>query len=198
MNTGIVILAAGSSERMGAPKQLLPINGISLIKYFIEEAMETLCYPITVVVGAHKARIVPELKDMPISIVDNPSWESGMASSVKMGVVGTYMVSKDIEALIIMTSDMPFVNRHYIKLIRQKGIENPDRDIIASKYSGTFGVPALFRRNILDQLLDLKGDSGAKKVIESNKKKTLFVDFEKGSIDLDTQNDYFNFIQSKN
>ena len=78
MNTGIVILAAGSSQRMGTPKQLLPVFGTSLIKYFIEEAMETPCYPITVVVGAHKAKIVPELKNMPISIVDNPAWESGM------------------------------------------------------------------------------------------------------------------------
>ncbi len=198
MNTGIVILAAGSSQRMGTPKQLLPVFGTSLIKYFIEEAMETPCYPITVVVGAHKAKIVPELKNMPISIVDNPAWETGIGSSVKMGVVGTYMVSKDIEGLIVMTSDMPFVNRHCIKALIQKAIENPEKDVIASKYAGTVGVPALFRRKVLEQLLDLKGESGAKKVIESNKSNALFVDFDKGVVDLDTQTDYFNFIQSKN
>ncbi len=198
MNTGLVILAAGASQRMGVPKQLLPVGGISLLKHLTEQAMSSPCYPVTIVLGAHKDRIQPELKDMPVNIIDNPFWETGMASSIRMGLAGTYLVSKEIEALIIMTSDMPFVNSQYLELLRRTAMEHPDKDIVASRYAETYGIPALFRRNVLEQLLDLKGDTGAKKIIGDNLSRTVFIPFEKGSIDLDTQDDYFRFLQSNN
>lgn len=198
MNVGLVILAAGESSRMGTPKQLLPIFGKSMLKYLIEEAFETKCVPVTVVLGAHKSKIVPELHNMPISIIDNANWATGMGSSIKMGLIGVYMVEKSIDAVIFMTSDMPFVNAEVINKMIQIADEHPEKSIVAAKYGGTVGIPALFKRAVFEQLLDIKPKAGAKSIIQANKKDTISFNFDLGSVDLDTKQDYFEFLQSKN
>ena len=198
MNVGIVILAAGASSRMGFPKQTLPIFGTSMLKHLILEVFETPCFPITVVVGANKAKVVPELKDMPVNVIDNKAWEEGMGGSIKMGLIGTYLVSNAIDAIIVMTSDMPYVNAGLLKSLIKTAEELPDKSIIAAKYNETAGIPVLFKRPRFEEILDLKSELGAKSILEKNKNDIATVDFELGSIDLDTKEEYFNFIQSKN
>lgn len=195
---GIVILAAGESKRMGTAKQLLPIFGVQMLKYLILQAFETNCHPITVVVGANKDKIVPLLKDMPIVIIDNPNWKKGMGDSIKMGMIGSYMASKEIEGLLIMTSDMPYVNAETINKMIDLAIQNEDKSIVASKYDKTVGVPVLFKKEKFELLLDLKGNIGARDILKKHKSDIVIHEFENGKIDLDTKEDYFSFIQSKN
>jgi molybdenum cofactor cytidylyltransferase len=203
MNTGIVILAAGASSRMGVPKQLLHIDGISLIKRITEMAMDTPCYPIVVVLGANRQMIRKELERMPITIIDNPQWENGMSSSIKMGLVGSYMTYKELEAVIFLTVDMPLVS---VELI-QKMIEKAESasgnsvslpDIIACRYNGQTGIPVLFKRKLFNDLLELDGDNGAKKVILAHKEQTATIDFPEGKIDLDTIEEYRKFLSNYN
>lgn len=198
MNVAIVILAAGAASRMGQPKQLLPINGKSLIKYITEIAMDTACYPVTVVLGANRQLIRGELDKMPITVIDNPKWEDGMASSIKMGLIGTYMTAKEIEAVIFLTVDMPYISSELINKLIEKAIQNPDSQIIASKYDGQIGIPVLFKRSIFNDLLDLSGEQGAKKVILQHLNNTKTIDFPEGKFDLDTQVDYQNYLQRLN
>lgn len=195
---GIVILAAGESKRMGTAKQLLPIFGVQMLKYLILQAFETNCHPITVVVGANKDKIVPLLKDMPIVIIDNPNWKKGMGDSIKMGMIGSYMASKEIEGLLIMTSDMPYVNAETINKMIDLAVQNEDKSIVASKYDKTVGVPVLFKKEKFELLLDLKGNIGARDILKKHKSDIVIHEFENGKIDLDTKEDYFSFIQSKN
>ncbi|MFN3782805.1 MAG: NTP transferase domain-containing protein [Spirosomataceae bacterium] len=194
MQTSIVLLAAGASSRMGTPKQLLPIGSKNMIQTLIDEALKTSCYPITVVLGANKAKIVPALVDMPINLVDNANWESGMASSIKMGLIGSYMIEKNIDSILFLTSDMPYVTSGYIQEIIRKA-EETEALIIASKYGGTVGIPALFKREIFTDLLELTGEEGARKLIQQNKEKLALVDFPNGAFDLDTPEDYASFIR---
>jgi hypothetical protein len=72
MNTAIIILAAGASSRMGAPKQLLLIDGKTLIKRTFDTAMDTPCHPIVLVLGANRDLIRKETEKMPITVIDNP------------------------------------------------------------------------------------------------------------------------------
>lgn len=198
MNIGVVILAAGESKRMGVPKQILPIFGIPMLKYLVDEVLDTQAHPVTVVVGANKTKIVPMLENIPIGIIDNPDWQKGMGSSIKMGLVGSYLVTKGFDGLIFMTSDMPFVNAAIINKLIETAREFPEKTIIASKYSGTLGVPVLYKKERFEDILDMKPEHGAKQFFNKYPEEIVTVDFDLGAVDLDTKEDYYNFLQSKN
>ncbi|AFK05222.1 hypothetical protein Emtol_4097 [Emticicia oligotrophica DSM 17448] len=196
MNVGIIILAAGASSRMGAPKQLLLIDGKTLIRRVCETAMDTTCFPIVTVLGANRNIIKPELERMPITVIDNPQWEKGMSSSIKMGLVGAYMTIKEIEAAIFLTVDMPYVNVELINNMIKKAKSDTNIEIVACKYENQIGIPVLFKRSLFNDLLELTGDEGAKKVVMRNKEKTALIDFPEGKLDLDTIDEYRKFVSN--
>ena len=198
MNIGVVILAAGESKRMGVPKQTLPVFGVPMLKYLIHEVLETKAHPVTVVLGANKAKVVPLLENMPIGLIDNQDWQKGMGSSIKMGLVGSYLITKGFDGLIFMTSDMPYVNADFINKMVETAKSNPEKSIIASKYSGTIGVPVLIKKERFEDILDMKPEVGAKQFFQKFPNEVVEIDFPLGAVDLDTKEDYYNFIQSKN
>jgi molybdenum cofactor cytidylyltransferase len=198
MNVSIIILAAGASSRMGAPKQLLLVDGKTLIKRICDTAMDTTCHPIVVVLGANRNIIRNETERMPITVIDNPQWENGMSSSIKMGLAGAYMTEKAIEAVIFLTVDMPYVSAELINKMIEKAESDEKIEIVACKYENQMGIPVLFKRSIFTDLLELSGDEGAKKVVVKNKDKTVFIDFPEGKLDLDTVEEYRNFVSKYN
>lgn len=198
MNIALIILAAGESKRMGVAKQLLKVEGETLLKRTLRTALDTTCFPIAVVVGANKAQIVPELQNAPITIIDNPAWKEGMAGSIKMGLVGVYMTQKEIDGVIFVTADMPYLSAEIVENLKYLAEKNEDKQIIAAKYANQLGIPALFKREIFNDLLDLKGELGAKSVIKKYQEKTLSVDFENGQYDIDTPEDYQNLLKNLN
>lgn len=198
MNTAIIILAAGASSRMGAPKQLLLVDGKTLIKRICETAMDTPCHPIVTVLGANRNLIRKETERMPITVIDNPQWENGMSSSIKMGLAGAYMTEEAIEAAIFLTVDMPYVNAELINKMIEKAESDEKIEIVACKYDSQMGIPVLFKRTLFTDLLELTGDEGAKKVVLKNKDKTAFIDFPEGKLDLDTIDEYRNFVSNYN
>lgn len=193
MSVAIIILAAGKSARMGVPKQAIEINGKSLIKSTIDTALSVDSTVVTVVLGANKESFVGSLEGMPITLIDNPNWEKGMGTSIKMGLVGSYMVDKALSGVLILTSDMPFVDKSLLSMILSQA-QSDKYDIIACKYGNTGGVPAFFSRKLFNDILDLPDEEGAKKLILDNKKTTYWIDFPKGNIDLDTPTDLENYL----
>lgn len=190
---GIIILAAGESKRMGSPKQLLQIEGKSLIHRTAEIALATDCYPVVMVIGANKPQIAPEIVDLPLTVIDNPMWHEGMSSSVKMGLAGVYMTYKEIEAVIILVCDQPYLSVSLLE--RMVEIYNTKKPrLIACKYGEQLGVPALFDRTLFEELLNLKGDKGAKPVLMNHLDEAHILQFEAGSIDLDTPDEYQAFL----
>jgi molybdenum cofactor cytidylyltransferase len=192
---GLIILAAGESKRMGSPKQLLNINGTSLLRRTAKVALATGLQPVVLVVGANKPQIVPEIADLPLTIIDNSMWLTGMASSVKMGMAALWMNNKNIDAVLILVCDQPFLTVEVLtQLIDQYQAKNPK--IVACQYANQVGVPAIFDRAMFDELLSLTGDKGAKPVLMSHLEDTHLIDFEAGIIDLDTIEDYENWKAS--
>ncbi len=191
-NIGIILLAAGESKRMGSPKQLLDIDGKSLLRRTAEVALATDCYPVVMVIGANKAQIAPEIIDLPLTVIDNPMWHEGMSSSVKMGMAGLYMTYKDVEAVLMLVCDQPYVSVSLLeRMIEVYRTKKPP--IVACKYGEEIGVPALFDRKLFDELLTLSGDKGAKPIVMNHLDEAYLVTFEAGSIDLDTPEDYEAF-----
>ena len=198
MNIGVVILAAGESKRMGAPKQILPIFGVPMLKYLIDEVIDTEAHPITVVLGANKSKIVPLLENIPIGIIDNKEWAKGIGTSIKMGLVGSYLITKGFDGLIFMTSDMPYVTSELITQLIEAARNYPEKSIICSEYDGVKGVPVLLKKERFEDILDMKPEDGAKQFFTKYPNEIFSVPFDLGQIDLDTKEDYYNFLQSKN
>ncbi|MFT4733308.1 MAG: molybdenum cofactor cytidylyltransferase [Arcticibacterium sp.] len=196
MTVGIIILAAGESRRMGLPKQLLDINGESMLKKAVDEALATGFEPVTVVIGARKEKIMHALAKLPINIVENPMWQSGMASSILRGLAGSYLIEKNLDAVLIMTCDMPEVSADYLKEL-VKASKNSDKSIVASQYQKILGVPALFKKEVFHDLLDLKGDAGARQIYEDHKDDILAIPFPGLGLDLDTKEDYLKYINDQ-
>lgn len=81
-----VILAAGASTRMGTPKQLLQWQGRSLLRSIVETAIAADCDPIIIVLGASSDLVQAEISDLPVQVVNNPEWRTGMGSSIRTGI----------------------------------------------------------------------------------------------------------------
>ncbi|SOD81441.1 nucleotidyltransferase family protein [Spirosoma fluviale] len=196
MKIGIIILAAGDSSRMGGdPKQLITYKGQSLMRRVTESALALQRGPVIVVLGANRAQIVPELDGLPVTIVDNPSWPTGQASSLKTGLAAFYLTHKDIDAVLILHIDQPLVSLglllHMFDVYHEE-----DKGIVACRYGTQLSVPAIFHRNYIDELLQLKDDKGVKWVIGRHRSDCVEVPFEAGAIDLDSKRDLDLFQQA--
>jgi molybdenum cofactor cytidylyltransferase len=188
-NIGIIILAAGASTRLGQPKQLLTYQGKSLIQHITQVAINSQCRPVVVVLGAYAASIEPYLTNLDVHIIYNQHWSTGMASSIACGINAIQRISPEIEAILLMLCDQPFV---CLNLIDQlvAGYQTTNCTIVASQYAGILGVPALFHKTLFSELLLLQGDMGARKTIRQHYSKCLSIPFSKGVVDIDTVEDY--------
>jgi molybdenum cofactor cytidylyltransferase len=188
-NTGIIILAAGSSARFGNIKQLLHFNGKTLLQRSIDEAIEAGAAPILVITGANADEISKDINQEQVQVVLNERWQEGMASSIVAGMHAAISYNNDIEKIIITVSDQPFVSSSLFKQL-YKTQEESVQHIIACTYADTIGTPVLFTQKYFDGLLSLEGDEGAKKILLANKGDVATVDFPQGNIDIDTKDDY--------
>ncbi|NES91020.1 nucleotidyltransferase family protein [Okeania hirsuta] len=186
---GIIILAAGASTRLGQPKQLLIYKGNTLILNTVEIAVNSGCSPIIVVLGAYGNLILPEISNFPVKIVENHDWQEGMNTSIRAGINTLQTTQEIIEAVIIMVCDQPFLSTNLIqKIIDVYYLKsNP---IVASKYAGVLGVPALFSSSLFPEMLNLNTDKGAKQIINKYAGQVAIVNFHRGEIDIDTFTDY--------
>ena len=186
--TGLIILAAGASSRLGQPKQNIVFNGKTLLENAIEAGLAAKCSPVLIMLGAN-AKLIAEWPHHPdVKAVYNDQWESGMASSIVAGVEALQQ-NYPADNAVIMVCDQPFVTPGLILDLISKQKET-GRSIIASRYGNVTGVPALFDKAMFYTLLQLQGDEGARKMINDHSDKVASIPFEKGTVDIDTIDDY--------
>lgn len=187
MKTAIILLAAGSSSRLGRPKQLIEFQEKKLIQKAIDEAQKSKSDSLVVVLGWNPELIKTGFDSSQTSIVINESWEQGMATSMQAGL--RFLREKEHpDQVILMLVDQPYVESKLLdRLILEK--ERTGKGIVACSYSDTLGVPAIFDQKYFEELLKLKGSDGAKKVILRNKADVFAIDFPLGAVDLDTEED---------
>jgi molybdenum cofactor cytidylyltransferase len=191
---GAVVLAAGSSSRMGSPKQTLQFRGESLLRRAAQAAISAGCYPVIVVTGAHSKLSRRELEGLDVREVFNASWETGMASSVRVGLEGIISTDRDADAAVLLLCDQPHVTADVISGL-VAAYRSTGSPLIASTYGGTFGVPALFSRTLFAELTQLEGKSGAKEVIKRHCAEAHFLPFPCGEVDVDTPDDFSRLIK---
>jgi molybdenum cofactor cytidylyltransferase len=183
-----IVLAAGSSSRLGQPKQLLTVNGESLLHRTVRFAAEAGCAPILVVLGFESNRIQLEISDLETKIVINSDWQSGMGSSLRCGIDSLMKECPAPQKTLLLLSDQAKLSSGIlVDLVRASAEGNPL--ITASRYAGRLGVPAIFQKQLYSELLKLEGDQGARSLIQHYLNQTTAVDFPDGAIDIDTPQD---------
>jgi molybdenum cofactor cytidylyltransferase len=188
----ILILAAGSSSRMGQSKQKLLIEGKALLVHAVETALKSKAGKVTVVLGSEEEKHRQVLKGLPIALISNPGWQAGMGSSLKKGLQHVMSGNPATEAILVMVCDQPLLQPDHLQsLVKQ--YRKTGSLIVASAYSNTAGVPAIFSHKLFNEILQLHDEEGAKKIIRQHAAAT--VDFPGGDVDLDTPEDYQNFLQ---
>lgn len=195
---GALVLAAGASERLGMPKQLLPdANGTPLVSSVVHAAQAAGFDPVMVVVGAHAEEVTHALINdaAVVFLVANRGWSEGMGSSIRCGIasMSTHGLMTDVEGVLIATCDMPTANAAHFASLRNAALASGSLPRVASEYTSrggnvlTRGIPAVFPRRDWPDLLALHGDRGAKSLCEAPDTRT--VPLLDGSFDLDTPDD---------
>lgn len=185
---GLVILAAGASRRMGSPKQLIEIDGRPLLVRAIEAALAAPVWPVVVVLGANAVAIRPVIGHLPVLVIENPAWSEGMAASIREGVATLRQFSRTLDAAVLALCDQPGFSAATVESLlaahRATG-----RGIVAARYSGRLGAPALFAREHFAALTALTGEEGARDLLNADPARVAAVELPELARDLDTPAD---------
>ena len=182
----VLVLAAGASRRMNDIKQILAFKDSTLLENALKTAKMSKNNQVFCVLGANKEEILQKVDFQSIEIIQNEDWNNGLGKSIAIGVEAIQNY-KDYDGILVMLGDQPFISSEYLNKMIEKFIQNQS-EIIATSYSGKPGVPSLFPQKIFSQLKKLKGDSGAKELLRSEKN-IIKLEAE-NTFDVDSPEDY--------
>jgi len=188
---GCVILAAGAGSRLGQAKPLLALAGRPLVVRAAEAALASTAWPVVVVVGAHAASVRPALAGLPVLVAENPAWAEGMASSLRTGLATLRCFSREIDGAVFALCDQPHFSADVVQrlIARQRATGT---GIVAARYGGRLGAPALFTAPFFHALESLEGDHGARDLIAAAhaRGEAAAEDFPELALDIDTPADH--------
>ena len=182
-NVFAIILAAGTSSRLGFNKLAVIIDGESVIRRSVKPFIMEGIHKVIVVTGHYHQKIENELEGLEVNLINNPRYKEGMSTSVKAAM--PFLEGAD--ALLFHLGDKPFITRQSIIAILNQYRESKAR-IVAPLYEGRTGHPVLIDAVLLhDEIGMLCGDSGLREVIEKYRRDVVFIEGDEGNLlDLDT------------
>jgi molybdenum cofactor cytidylyltransferase len=134
-----------------------------------------------------------EIEGTAVMLVKNEEWAEGMASSLRAGLLAMQNAAPEHDGVIFMVCDQPYVTTGLLESLRETQAET-GLPAAASSYAGKMGTPALFHRHLFSELLQLHGDTGARKLLAKHEGEVASVPFEEGSMDIDTPEDYARLL----
>lgn len=183
-----VILAAGTSTRMGSVKQLLRLDGRPLLEHVLDHVCDSGVSEVTLVLG-HAAQAIRAAVDLGrVKVVINENYGSGMGSSLKAGLAA---VAPRAEAAIIVLADQPFVRPATLDQLMAEYSRTHARIVIPT-YRGFRGNPVLLDRTLFPQVMGLSGDIGCRAIFGDHVEAIVKLPVEDVGIllDVDQQTDY--------
>ncbi|MET0498320.1 MAG: nucleotidyltransferase family protein [Steroidobacteraceae bacterium] len=181
----VLVLAAGASTRLGQPKQLVRLGGRPALHMVVSTAVAVAGPAVTVVVGAHARDLSYLLAQTASSVVVNRHWEEGMGSSLRVGVKS---LPPGCEAVLVLLGDQVAVTSDDLKRLIS-GYYGQEGSVAAATYERHVGVPAIFPRSCFSDLAALRGDEGARAIIQRNQSRLVRVPMPNAAVDLDTPED---------
>jgi molybdenum cofactor cytidylyltransferase len=186
---GIILLAAGGSSRLGKPKQLLLYKGQTLLQNTLSVALTSNAQSVIVVLGANADILQTEITNGKIHVVVNDDWQEGMGSSIRTGVKAITEINPSTEGVILLVCDQPFINSALLNNLITAH-QKTGKEIVACTYGNTFGPPVFFHQSLFSELLQLKGDTGARSIVQKHLDNMEAIPFPEGIFDIDTKGDY--------
>lgn len=183
-----LLLAAGSSSRMGQAKQLLDWQGLPLVRHVAQEALASDLSSLVVVVGAEADRVRTALEDLKVSIVENEQFAEGQATSLLAGLASL----KRPEAVMVLLCDQPFISKKLINRMRTYWLKHREDEnkplALIPRYEGQRGNPVIFDYALFNELRELRGDQGARSVLQRYPEQVLWYESDDPAVitDLDT------------
>jgi molybdenum cofactor cytidylyltransferase len=190
--TAGIILAAGTATRFGQPKQLLRLKNKYLIEWVLDAALNSKLSRIVLVLGYAHQKILQALGEKTqhskLHIEINPHYKKGQSHSLRIGLSA---LKNDFPAVTFLLGDQPMLNSATINTLLER-YWSADNDICVPTYRGQRKNPAIFSRRLYNHLLDIKGDTGARQLIDDNPDQvlTLEIDDPLCFFDIDTPQDF--------
>ena len=167
-----LVLAAGQARRFGAPKLLAPLQGQPLIWHTVQRVLEADIGEVIVVSGGAHEQLADALGGLPVRIVRNPRFEEGLSTSLKVGITAAGQT-----AVLVALGDQPTVPTHVIRdLVRV--YRATGKPIVCPRYNGEIGNPVVLSPVVFPELLQLRGDRGARRVVERDASRVSEVSFK--------------------
>jgi molybdenum cofactor cytidylyltransferase len=180
-----IVLAAGASSRFGSTKQLVRVAGRPLMHTAVARAVEVTGGATIVVLGCQAAELAPLLRHSPATVIINQQWREGLASSIRAGVS---RLPSSCNAVLLTLADQAAVTAEDLKRLATAWRHQPDY-IIAARYGTTTGVPAIFPRSTFSDLNALRGDVGARNLLQRDPGRVVRIAMASAAIDIDTPED---------
>jgi molybdenum cofactor cytidylyltransferase len=197
-----IVLAAGTSSRMGRTKALLPLgsSGETFLSRIIRVLREGGVDAIVVVLGGDAAAVRVSLprENVTISAVENPRYEEGQLSSLLVGLAAVEQRHDNVEAVMVTLVDLPLISAATVRAVREAFLANTGAPIVRPRRGNRHGHPVVFNRSIFGELRRADPSKGAKPVVHAHAAEEVNVDVddEGAFIDIDTPEDYERFIRS--
>lgn len=190
-----LILAAGASNRIGQPKQLLTYKNGTFISNTISEALKSEVGDVFVVYGAYRHQIESELRtyQRKVTTIYNDNWNQGMGASLATGVTAVQEAG-NYKAVIIMLADQVMVEATSIQRLLQLH-QQTEKGIVHSYYGKDYGPPTLFASKYFEDLKSLTGDIGAKPIIKKNISDLAAYYHPAAKIDIDLLDEYYELVK---
>ena len=192
MPVAAIILAAGESRRLGQPKQLLLHYEETLLNRAIRIGTEAGASPVLVVLGAHFDAIRASIQSGRAIPVHNDRWRQGMGSSVEAGMRALAVCAPDATGVVVMGCDQPRLTADHLRAQLEAFASQDSGVVVASSYAGVRGVPAVFPPETFTLLQALRGEKGARSIIERAPCEVVAIEFEGGEVDIDSPGDMAN------
>lgn len=191
-----VVLAAGSSSRLGRPKQLLPLQGEPLLRFTLQRILATCLDIVYVVLGHRSSEIAAAIDDLPVRIVENPDAEQGQSTSVLAGLRAVTHNRPD--AVMFLLGDQPQVDPAVVNALITRW-HDTHSSVVAPRYADGVGNPILFGRDVLHEFMTLSGDTGARAIVRAHQQAGDISLIDINSVaprDVDTNADYAELLAS--
>jgi molybdenum cofactor cytidylyltransferase len=190
--TAGIILAAGASTRFGKPKQIQRLKNKCLIEWVLNTALNSDLNRIVLVLGYAHQEILHTLGEISrhskLLIAINRQYKEGQSNSLHIGLS---KVKDDYPAVMFLMGDQPMLNSATINILLERFWAS-DRDVCVPIYQGKRKTPTIFGRRFYTRLMKIKGDVGARQLIDDHPDRVLAVEIENPIcfFDIDTPQDF--------
>ena len=182
-----VVLAAGSSTRMGRNKLFFELDGETLLRRIVLRAIDAGLDPVLVVVGHEGARARAELAGLPCTPVDNPEHALGVNRSLRTGISH---VPERARAAVVMLADMPFVTSRMVATLVARYREGTT-PLVISAYGDVNAPPMLYDRALFPELQRMEGEGCGRQVVRRHRHEAVAVSWPPAALqDIDVPEDY--------